>query len=112
MKKNSNLKENSYAKALKILGAVIMALGCLGSLVLGNELKIQHGVTYVYYEYNYFIMIAGVLSSVITGTLIMGMGELIRIAHETSVYTQLILKQTGYNGDFGIESIDEELPAL
>ena len=88
-----NIGKNIYASVLKILGGCIMALGILGSFILGKAFEVQQGYTYVYYEYNYYLMFVGVISSVVTGTLIMGMGELIRIAHETSEYTRLILKQ-------------------
>ena len=105
-------QKNTYVTVLKILGGAIIGLGVIGSLALGRIFEIPHGMTYTYYEYNYYIMFAGVLSSVIMGALVMGMGELIRLSYETSLNTRLLLEQARKMGTAGPEVEDEELPEL
>ena len=105
-------QKNTYVTVLKILGGTIIVLGVIGSLALGRIFEIPHGVTYTYYEYNYYILFAGVLSSVITGALVMGMGELIRLTYETSLNTRLLLEQARKMGTAEPEAEDEELPEL
>lgn len=109
MKKDN---KNVYAVALKIIGGSIIILGIIGSLILGDAFKIQYGVNYVFYKYNYYLMTAGIFSSVITGVLIMGMGELIQLIDKTSTDIKSILLCMKYkeNNDYNTEN--EELPEL
>lgn len=104
--------KNVYASALKIIGGIVIIFGIIGSMILGDAFKIQHGVTYIFYEYNYYLMTVGVLSSVITGALIMGMGELIQLIDKTSTDINgiLLCVKGKENNDYSVEN--EELPEL
>lgn len=105
-------EKNIYATALKILGGIIVIFGIIGSVILGDVFKIEYGVTYTFREYNYYLMTVGILSSVITGALIMGMGELIQLAYKTSLDTRYILLLVKDKEKKGSNAEDEELPEL
>lgn len=75
--------ENSYAKAIKIIGFIIIICGIIASFILGNVF--ENEITYPssmysydsYTEYNWTLAIIGAISSFVVGLLFVGFGEII-----------------------------------
>ena len=61
---------------------LVLILGIIGSFILGNALPAVSISSYssrVYEEYNWGLAIGGVVGSIIFGTFLLGIGELIQL---------------------------------
>lgn len=74
------MSKNTTANVLKVIGIVIALLGIIGSLVLGKVFEIQ--VEKMFFDetrYNWGVALIGIASSVISGVLLYGFGEIISL---------------------------------
>ena len=102
--------KNTFARLLSIAGIAVIILGIIGSIVLGNT------YAYGYSEFNVSIFFAGLVSTLITGFLILGLAELINLADESRDY----LKKIANNESIGAKasnnsnasSISSQLPEI
>lgn len=84
------MPENKIAKALRIIGYVIIGGGIIGSFILGEKLGTTetYGYHYTYSEvvFNWTVTLTGIFSSVVSGSLFIGFSEVIKILHNMSLH--------------------------
>lgn len=103
--------KNTFAMLLFIAGIAVIVLGIIGSIVLGRTYADGY-----YSEFNGTIFFTGLVTTLITGFLILGLAELIRLADESRDY----LKKIANNESVGVKasnnsnasSISSQLPEI
>lgn len=75
---NAKNETNGVATFLSSLGWIALVVGCFGALYWSN----------IDYNFNWFIFIAGVFLSCISGGVIIGLGEIINKLHQIELNTQ------------------------
>ena len=93
---------NNYAKALSITGWIVLVAGIIGSFVLGDQLRVDR------WSYNTGVCIAGILTSVIFGLLLLGFGEVISILDDNRKYLKKLAQSEPEQEPKG----SDELPDL
>ena len=100
--------ENKYAIALSIMGWIIMVGGVIGAGVLGSEYRAN------YWSYNWTVFWVAALSSVMSGLLVLGIAEIIKILHDSRKYLRKLAQEpsitSNRNSNTGVES--SELPDI
>jgi len=97
------MKKESMAN---VLGWVIIVLGSIGSLVMGNVYKaidFSYG-NYVSYKYNWSLAISGIIGCVILGLIFIFIAEIINIGNLNYTNINVI--------DKSLRSIDQRLEKL
>ena len=88
--KNERVEEYTKEQGYKILGKIIIVLGIIGGIVIGNICGIPKMSGYrATYEFNYYLMIASWISSIILGSLFLALGE---IVIQLTTIKELLLK--------------------
>lgn len=89
------MSDNTIAKVLKVLGILIMILGILISLILGQSSE------------SLLITIVGSVSSIISGLLFLGFSEVIHLLQNSSdqqaAILDLLSHDSGYNAGSAVE---------
>lgn len=103
-KRMKNKSDIFYSQALFVLGWIIIGLGTIGSI----------GLAISAYDYKGTILFVGLLSTAISGFLILGLAEIINILNDNR---RLLATMTQNNEIIGGESsvaksIADELPEL
>lgn len=70
--KLKNKSDNFYSQALTVLGWIVLVLGFIGSMVLASNS----------YEYGTTIFFTGLLTTAISGFIILGLSEIISILND------------------------------
>ena len=71
--------KNKYAFILWIIGLLTIILGICGSVVLGDKFSVVSGTYYYHKEYNVEVAIMGIIASIVSGAITMGIAEAIRL---------------------------------
>ena len=106
---DSNKKENFYAKVLLIMGWVIIILGLIGSIVLGNTFLDRN------YNFNFLVFLYSALSCAVFGFLVLGLAEIVRILHDNNMLLTTISNnniETPKSLVSSSNTIIEELPEI
>ena len=107
LNKMKNKSDNFYSQALFIIGWGVIVLGVIGSIVLGN--------TYSYYgDFNFAIFLVGVISTAISGFLVLGMAEVISILNDNRRLLAAMTQnaENPATNSSASNAIAEELPEL
>lgn len=109
LNKIKNKSDNFYSQALFFIGWGIVVLGVIGSIVLGSTYADYYG------EFNFALFIVGVISTAMSGFLVLGLAEVISILNDN----RRLLATLTQNNDISqgssksaTKSIAEELPEL
>lgn len=109
LNKLKNKSDNFFSKALSVLGWLIMALGVIGSIILGSS-------TASYYDdFNVIVFLIGIFSTAISSFLILGLAEIISILNDNRrLLAAMNQTSEGSNisNDSIASSIVEELPEI
>lgn len=81
---------NKKADFINGLGFITIVIGCIGSLTLGSMFPVRSGVYYIHESYNWALAIAGIISSVISGIVLIGFAEIINLLQKNVDNTQKI----------------------
>ena len=76
LNKIKNKSDNFYSQALFFIGWGIIVLGVIGSIVLGNTYTTYYG------DFNFAIFLVGVISTAMSGFVILGLAEVISILND------------------------------
>ena len=110
LNKIKNKSDNFYSQALFIIGWGIVALGAIGSIVLGRTYTDYSG------EFNFAIFLVGIFSTAMSGFLVLGLGEVISILNDNrrllAAMTQNSDKPSAGKDSALNNSIAEELPEI
>ena len=104
--------DNAYAKALFIVGWGIIVLGVIGSIILATSFG-----SYDYSGYgggfNGALFLVGLVSTAVSGTVILGLGEAIRILDDNRrLLAKSIQTEDGIPGDSKTGVYDSQLPEI
>ena len=109
LNKIKNKSDNFYSKALFFIGWGVIVLGVIGSIVLGNTYTTYYG------DFNFALFLVGVISTAMSGFLILGMAEIISILNDNR-RLMATMTQNSENPSTGTNSstnsIADELPEL
>ena len=109
LNKIKNKSDNFYSQALFFIGWGVIVLGVIGSIALGNT------YTTYYDEFNFVIFLVGLISTIMSGFLILGLADVISIVNDNrrllATLTQSNEITQGSNKNIA-KSIAEELPEL
>lgn len=109
LNKIKNKSDNFYSQALFAIGWGVIVLGVIGSIVLGSTYTTYYG------DFNNAIFLVGVISTAVSGFLILGLAEVISISNDNrrllATLTQNDEIAQGSNKSV-VKSIAEELPEL
>ncbi len=97
--------DNKTGMALKWTGWIIMIVGIIGSIILGDQLRVD-------WSYNLSVCIAGILSSTVFGLVLIGFGEIIGILDDNRKYLKKLTKASRESQSDPHETLMEELPDL
>ena len=103
-----NKSDNFYSKALFFIGWGIVVLGVIGSFVLGSSYS-------GYEEFNYALFLVGIISTAMSGFLVLGLAEVINILNDNRRLLATMMQNNEIMADSteSIESsIADELPEL
>ncbi len=81
----------------QVLGLMIIALGIIGGIVLGNTYKIVTPSKYGSWtteEFNYYLMLASTMSSIILGALFLALGDIVK---QLTLTKEILLKNKNEN---------------
>ena len=110
LNKIKNKSDNFYSQAFFFIGWGTIVLGVIGSIVLGKT----YNTTY-YGDFNFTIFLVGVISTAISGFVILGLAEIISILNDNrrllATMTQNNEITAGSTGSIE-SSIAQELPEL
>lgn len=100
--------DNTYAGALRFMGWAVIVLGLIGAYTLGSTYTTYYG------DFNSSIFIIGAVSSIMSGLLILGIAEIVRILHDSRHYLSIIagIGSEPNNVSANMNTISEELPEL
>lgn len=89
------MSKNSIASILKVVAIIFVALGIIGSLVLGKLFAIVEadGLFDVEEKYNWGAVFAGIFCSALSGLLLYGFGEIISLLQDSVNAQENILKK-------------------
>lgn len=74
------MEENQMAKVLRIIAGIVLVVGIIGSLILGDVLETTTYVAYTtIHHYNTPVAIGGVVSSIIFSVLLFSLAEIISL---------------------------------
>ena len=106
--KMKNKSDNFYSKALFIIGWGIIVLGVIGSFVLGNTYTDYYG------DFNGALFLVGLISTAMSGFLILGLAELISIQNDNRRLLASLAQEGGKmpTDNSNSSSIAEELPEI
>lgn len=109
LNKIKNKSDNVYSQALFFIGWGVIVLGVIGSVVLGKTYTNYYG------EFNFAIFLVGVISTVMSGFLILGLAEIINVLNDNRRLLATLTQNNEFTQGSGIsvaKSIAEELPEL
>lgn len=103
-------KENQIAKVIRYIGWIEIVGGVIGSIILGT---IKWNVSiYKSFDFNWFIILPGVIISIVTGVLIIGFAEIISLLQQKVNQTEKITRILSIIEETKVQSDNNELPQL
>ena len=100
--------QNTFARLLFIAAIAVIILGFIGSIVLGKA--------YGYYGFNVVRFFGGLVSTLITGFIILGLAEMVNILDENrSLLRKIADSNTGVtniSNNSNVNTISSQLPEI
>ena len=100
--------QNTFARLLFIAAIAVIILGFIGSIVLGKA--------YGYYGFNVGLFFGGLVSTLITGFIILGLAEMVNILDENRNLLKKIADSntgvTNVSNNSNANTISSQLPEI